>query len=232
MPRRSGGSADGPDRQLERLACQGLGFLEPALPRQRRGELVHLVGDAGMFGPGGRLADRQGAAKDRLRFGVAAAAEQSSEAVHPMQQPEARSPNWRVISSRPPRYSCSARSTSCSMSADVIGQVNHRVAGRVVLGAKRCLRDGERVAAGGDRLAQPSLPPQVGRQPLQQRHPPFGCARHAGQHAGRLPIQPLLLHARREPPSSYKASAMSGWSGGSELRRNSSASLTSGRARS
>ncbi len=32
------GPSNGPDGQLQRLASQGLGFLEPPLPHQRRGD--------------------------------------------------------------------------------------------------------------------------------------------------------------------------------------------------
>ena len=50
---------------------------------------MHLVGDPGMSGPGRRQADRQCPAVERFRFGVAAAAQQASEAVQTVEQPHA-----------------------------------------------------------------------------------------------------------------------------------------------
>ena len=83
------GFPDGLDGQVERLAGQRFRLRQPALPRQCRGQLVHLVGDARMSGPGRGQADRQCAAVERFRFGVAAAAHQASEAVQAVEQPHA-----------------------------------------------------------------------------------------------------------------------------------------------
>ena len=179
-----------------------------------------------MLQPGRRLADRESAAIDRP----------------PPRCPRGCRAAFRDCSSREGGGCCLAEVPCHQLEAatiqplcgtcilldvvDVIGQVDHRVAGGVVLGSEPSLR--RRPARRGRQqpLRQPSLPPQVRRKRL--RAASLGDRRwtaRVGQDGDRLAIEPLLLGPNASQPSSYNASAMSGWFAGSEPRRMSSASL-------
>ena len=158
---------------------------------------MHLVGDPRMSGPGRRQADRQCAAEERFRFGVAAAAQQASEAVQTVEQPhaviaEVAADEIDAVPIQP------FRSLVVTLDvADVIRQVNHGVAGDVMLAPERGQGDGERLAPRGDGLGEPALPAQVRRQRLQNRDAPLGRGRHAGQNLERLPVQAAPARGRR-----------------------------------
>ena len=163
------GFPEGLDGQVERFARQRFRLCQPALPRQFRGQLVHLVGDPRMAGSGRRQADRQCTAEERFRFGVAAAAQQPSEAVQAVEQPyaviaEVAADEIDAVPIQP------FRSFVVTLDvADVIRQVNHGVAGDVMLTPERGQGDGEGLAPRGDGFGEASLPAQVGRQCLQDQ---------------------------------------------------------------
>ena len=132
--------------------------------------------------------------------------EQVGQAVQPVQQPNA-GPRRTAASARRGRGDRAARRRRVLFDVvDVIAEVDHRVAGRLMVGAERSLGGRERVTAGADRFVQAALPPQVRRRSpaasslgVRPRPP---CR---AECAIACLYKPLLLAAEREPAAARTA---------------------------